>query len=91
MRVNVKKRRYYRNKYIQFGMYIYVYLYDLSCIKKKRRKNNLFVYKRFDNVMGFLIEYRNVFLYIFFKFSNVLVIQDMMYLCKFWVCLKIVF
>lgn len=66
MRVNAKKRRHYRNKYIQFGMYIHVYLYDLSCIKKKRRKNNLSVYKRFDNVMGFPIEHRNVPLYIFF-------------------------
>lgn len=69
----------------------YGYLYDLSCIKKKRRKNNLSVYKRFDNVMGFQIEHRNVPLYIFLKFSNALVIQDMMYICKLWVCLKTVF
>lgn len=41
--------------------------------------------------MGFQIEHRYVPLYIFFKFSNALVIQDMMYLCTLWVCLKTVF
>lgn len=66
---------------------MYLHLYDLSRIKK-RRKNNLSVGKRFDNVMGFQIKHRNDPLYIFFSVFKPLVIQDMMYLCKFWVCLK---